>query len=421
MNHRPLIVALAIYLTSWTALTAMGAVIFAILPAQLWGFLFSTKPLPHAILGGADYWAMLILPYLILPVFALATYWATRAAVSDALQQLHLDIRSGPIFVVMLVASAYCFYKLRATGHLNLAFLRSSSDYAKNLDGRIAAINDLHFLFYCVVYSVLPMTGCLFLSRWLKDRSVVDLLGLAFNTVIFAYLVLAIYMKSPFVIYVGLLAIAAMLTIKIRWRYVVAFGAAAIAVYVGAQALQGTSDSRLKVIPALEAALASAPRNVAYRMASAYPFYIDAEATGGQRCGEETNNLPFLPKPRCDMAAVIFSEMYPSITAVQGMAPAAAHVYDFAAVGTWAAVITLIVAGITLGTLSAIASLFDGILGVGVTIASCAYAYYLTQVPLLGAISYSHGVVFFLAPLVLLGAWSVAMRRLLVRGEIIHT
>jgi hypothetical protein len=118
-----------------------------------------------------------------------------------------------------------------------------------------------------------------------------------------------------------------------------------------------------------------------------------------------------MPRPACDLPIKVFKQMYPSIKNVQGFAPAAAHVSAYGELGPWYAMLILLVSGLSLGILAAISAAGKGLIFVGLNLATCIYAYYLTQVPFLGALTYSHGLLFLVAPLVFMALWDLLFRR----------
>jgi hypothetical protein len=139
-------------------------------------------------------------------------------------------------------------------------------------------------------------------------------------------------------------------------------------------------------------------RNLAFRMAIAYPYYIEVFDDPAQRCGVEDNRIPFLSKQTCFPASKVFSRMYPQITHVQGQAPAAAHVSALAELGPWFSIVVMIACGFAIGITAQFARLCEPVLSAGLVAATAIFAYNLTQVPFVGALTYSQGFVVFLFP-----------------------
>src|SRR5262245_28620724 len=87
-------------------------------------------------------------------------------------------------------------------------------------------------------------------------------------------------------------------------------------------------------------------RNLVFRMAIAFPYYVEMFADATERCGIEDNRIPVIPKQVCFPASKVFSAMYPAVTYVQGQAPAAAHVSAVAELGPWFSLLVIIVSGV---------------------------------------------------------------------------
>jgi hypothetical protein len=144
-------------------------------------------------------------------------------------------------------------------------------------------------------------------------------------------------------------------------------------------------------------------------MALSFPYYLETFKDPSERCGIEDDRIPFIPKQTCFPANKVFSAMYPSLTYVQGQAPASAHVSAIAEIGPWFAFVVMIAAGLAIGITSQLARYCGPVLRIGVITAVSVFAYNLTQVPFVGALVYSQGFVVFLFPVALI----VASRRLL--------
>jgi hypothetical protein len=151
----------------------------------------------------------------------------------------------------------------------------------------------------------------------------------------------------------------------------------------------------------MEAAL-RVVRNLVFRMAIAFPYYVEMFADAAERCGIEDNRIPIIPKQVCFPASKVFSAMYPAVTYVQGQAPAAAHVSAVAELGPWFSLLVIIVSGVAIGIASGFARFCEPVLSAGMIAAASVFAYNLTQVPVVGALTYSQGFVVFLFPVALI-------------------
>jgi len=98
--------------------------------------------------------------------------------------------------------------------------------------------------------------------------------------------------------------------------------------------------------------------------------------------------------------------MYPSIRIVQGFAPAAAQVSALGKLGPAWTIVVLVLAWLSLGLIAGLTSQDQGTIRIGLSISSCTYAYYLTQVLFVGALLYSNGLVCYFLPIAVTSFWS---------------
>lgn len=147
--------------------------------------------------------------------------------------------------------------------------------------------------------------------------------------------------------------------------------------------------------------------SVVFRMASSFPFYVEIFRDAAERCGVDTNYLPLLPGPDCVLPVKVFKKMYPRTKWVSGFAPAPAHVSAYGEVGLGYAIFIIALSGFLLGVLGAIGQAGDGPLFIAFNAVVVVFAYYLSQVPFVGALTYSHGLVFFLLPIGVLAVLAI--------------
>lgn len=155
-------------------------------------------------------------------------------------------------------------------------------------------------------------------------------------------------------------------------------------------------------------------KGIFFRMASGFPFYTSVFSDPKERCGIEAHTVRRvlgLPPSECVLPTKVFSVMYPKTTWITGFAPAPAHVSAYGELGlSWSfAVMALI--GLCLGALGAITRLGRGPLYVAFGVASCTFAYYLTQLPLVAAFTYGHGLIFLTLPIIVLAVVSALLAR----------
>jgi hypothetical protein len=434
----------AAFLGAWTATTGLSAA-YVLLPGgieALKRFLAWLSPEIGPVAGSLDYAALLLLPYVIVPLAALAGQSATTFVMSPAIRTLRqIDVSRNALLAVMALAVGYCLFKLHQTGHLVPHTLFSSDNYEDKIRARVEMMAELRFTFYAVFYAVIPMLAVLFLARFLDGHRSVDLAGFVFGYVFFVYLTAATYLKAPVLYLLILLAVAvlvARMTLIRRIAYFAGLALLAWATFVSLQVLMGGVMEQPKAVAAAQPlppkpkAVQPAPKTVpskevpivdqyqaaawrtaeamVFRMGSSFPYYVAAFDDPKERCGIETNKIPLLPAPRCMIPTKIHAMMYPKVHFVTGFALAAAHVSAFGEVGLWYAVVVMVFSGLSLGVIGSIAQHTQGTVSTGLQAAGVIYAYFLTQVPFIGALTYAHGLVFYLFPIVLSAAPSGASK-----------
>lgn len=415
-----------VYLVAWTATTVVAAVFFVTPGGQeeLRKFVFAERLAAMPTLGSEQYHVLLFTPFLVVPFAAIvgarAASWVfDQLKITKFVSSVRTD--GATLFVISAFAAAYCFYALWSVSALvpDLLF-GANTGYKERILARARLMSDLGFLFYTVPYAILPMTIAIFLTRLLDRVTFADVAGFIFNLAVFIFVVAALYMKSP----IMMLALVLVVTVLAKNPRLIGMMAIVAGVTVAGfvlmqtliggvtdtgDAAAGGARKEISIERISNSALLTA-RAAMFRMASAYPFYIEIFRDPVQRCGIETNSLPGLSAPRCVMATKVFAKMYPDIDWTTGFSPAAAHVSAYGEVGLGYALIILIFSGLSIGGLGAVSGLGSGPLFTGLTVATCAYAYYLTQVPFLGALTYAHGLIFFLIPSVAMGAASLIVR-----------
>jgi hypothetical protein len=139
-------------------------------------------------------------------------------------------------------------------------------------------------------------------------------------------------------------------------------------------------------------------RSAVFRMAASLPYYVQVFSNPAERCGIESNSIPFLPRETCYPATKVGTHVNPGIMQAYQAAPA--HINAYAELGLGYAFVVLILGGLILGfawgvTLKAQSPLFWS-----AGAAVCVFGYYLTQAGLVGALTHSYGLVWYLFPII---------------------
>ena len=439
-----------VYICAYTSTTVIGAVgvltPYGLEQAKI--FLPDFAPDRMQTFGSALYLAVLFGPLLLVPASAMIGLRAGDVLLRGFPQFKIADPETRTLDALMAIFVGWCVYKLAATGYLIPdVMLDQTKTCTDRITRRVELLAELHYTFYAFAYAALPFVSVMFLVKGIRDRKAADLMGFVVSFVVIFYLYATIYMKSPFAIYF-LILLVGLLAAGFRWWKVltiigclaaVTLVASHIAIgctgYGGAslptqqpsaapaRSLPGTSP-RAAPAPSLSlpnplpptelqlstrAQLIPIVRNLVFRMALSFPYYMEIFKDPTERCGIEDNRIPLLPKQTCFPASKVFSAMYPSLTYVQGQAPASAHVSAVAELGPWFAFIVMIAAGLAIGITSQLTRLCGPVLRIGIIAAVSVFAYNLTQVPFVGALTYSQGFIVFLFAVALM----VASRRVL--------
>jgi hypothetical protein len=429
-----------VYIFAYTGTTVIGAI--AVLTPfgqdQARIFLPDFAPERMQTLGSALYLAVLFAPLLVVPAFALIGLRAGDVLSRGFPQFKVADPSTRTLYGLMAIFVGWCLYKLAVTGYLVPdVMLDQSKTCADRIIRRVELLAQLHYTFYAFAYAALPLVSVMFLVKGIRDHKAADLAGFVVSFVVIFYLYATIYMKAPFAIYF-LVMLVGLLAAGLRWWKVFAvIGClASVTLYASHIALGCTAapsrplsappplssppsgTARAPSLPSLRppsalelqlqlstrAQVVPLVRNLVFRMALSFPYYMEVFKDPTERCGVEDNRIPFIPKQTCFPASKVFSAMYPSLTYVQGQAPASAHASAIAELGPWFAFVVMIAAGLAIGITSQLARHCGPVLRIGIIAAVSVFAYNLTQVPFVGALTYSQGFIVFLFTVVLIVA-----------------
>src|SRR5262245_16276211 len=438
----PVVLPLLVYVLAYIGTSILGATLlltdFGQGQAKI--FLLTFDPTRMQTFGSALYLWVLFAPLLLVPVFA-----AVGVRMGDAVRRLvHAKIAdpsTGLLYALMVMFAGWCLYKIAITGYLIPELIL---DRTKNCDDRIIRrvelFAQLRYVFYAFVYAALPLVSTMFLIKGIRSGKMADFLCFFISFILIFSCCASIYMKTPFQIYFLLLLVGLLAAGLSWWKTFIIIGSLAAAVFVASSLVLDCTDYRdvaTTIGPAAPAGQTSdvkgarpatgesmrqgpserpmftpdakiigrslpIARNVVLRMAIAYPYYIEMFNNPAERCGVEDNRIPFLPKQTCFPASKVFSTMYPYIKHVQGQAPAAAHVSALAELGPWFSFVVMIGCGLAIGIAAQLARLCGPVLSGAMVAATAIFAYNLTQVPFVGALTYSQGFVVFLFPVALI-------------------
>ena len=443
-----------VYICAYTATTVIGAVAVLTPFGQEQARIFLPEFAPERMptLGSPLYLAVLFGPLLVVPAFALIGQRVGDALLGGFPRLKVADPGTRTLYGLMAIFVGWCLYKLAATGYLipDVMFDQTKT-CTDRITRRVELLSQLHYTFYAFAYAALPFVSVMFLVKGILDHKAADLVGFVVSFIVIFYLYASIYMKAPFAIYF-LVLLVGLLAAGLRWwKTFAVIGCLALVTLVAThialgctgygsvslptpqpsaapvpsqpsgprRATPAPSSRGRSAVPAPSEPSPSSPnelqlstraqpiplvRNLVFRMALSFPYYMETFEDPSERCGIEDDRIPFIPKQTCFPANKVFSAMYPSLTYVQGQAPASAHVSAIAEVGPWFAFVVMIAAGLAIGITSQLARYCGPVLRIGVITAVSVFAYNLTQVPFVGALVYSQGFTVFLFPVALIVA-----------------
>ena len=426
------------YLGAYALTTVIGATVlldgFGLRQFRI--FLPDYHPETFRTLGSPLYWVLLLAPFMLIPIGA--KVGAGLAALRPMSRWLDRvpdgDRRTAYVFYsIIALGVAWALYRLASSHNLvPVLLLDRSVSCQDRIVKRSELFGSLRYLYFVVAYAIVPMGTVVAMLRWRSTRRRLDLVALTLLLVLAIYLNGVVYMKANLLVLIGTLLLACVVSGIASWRHYALLGALGVVTFIAmelvlrcyaetpgpramAPAAPSAAQSRALEVPGVPQArtmlMSGFLRSPVFRMAASFPYYVEVFSDPAERCHVESNRLPLLPRERCYPATKIFPKMYPTVTFVQGFAPAPAHVWAFGEEGLGYALIVLFVGGLILGFLWRLSSFRQSPFFWAIGTAVCVFAYYLSQVSLVGALIYGHGLFWYLFPIVLaLGGTSLCLR-----------
>jgi hypothetical protein len=451
LRLKPLRMPLLIYFAAYTATTVIGAA--ALLDDVGLREFEINQPMFHPedypLIGSMTYWVLLLSPFFLVPVGAAAGGYAANFKIADRLVGFVNRDEKHIIPTVYLIAGAciaYCLWKLIATGaYFPALYFDRTLNCNVRLMRRIELFGELRYLYYAFAYAAIPIGATVALLSWKKD-------GRGFHAGMFVvlftavmYLNIVLYMKANLVIFCLVLLFGCILA-KAPFRFIFTLGLLGVACLLFVQGLLGcyrnsfpqTSRRSGEVAVALatsssikgreemfgdteapafyvvadtqpmrpqmspEAVFVDAAvifaRSVIFRMAASVPYYVQIFSNPDERCGIESNSLPFLPRETCFPPTKVGTHVNPG--PIQEFVSAPAHITAYAELGLAYAVVVLLLGGSIMGFFWGISQKAQSPLFWSVGAAVCVFGYYLTQAGFTGALTHSYGFVWYLFPIV---------------------
>jgi hypothetical protein len=468
LRLKPLRMPLLTYFAAYTATTVIGAA--ALLDDVGLREFEINQPMFHPedypLIGSMTYWVLLLSPFFLVPIGAAAGGYAANFNLANRLAAFVNRDEKYIIPIVYWIAAActaYCLWKLITTGaYFPALYFDRTLNCNVRLMRRIELFGELRYLYYAFAYAAIPIGATVALLSWKKD-------GRGFQAGIFVvlftaviYLNIVLYMKANVVVFCLVLLFGCILA-KAPFRFIFTLGVIGVACLLLMQGLLGcyrnsfpqTSRPSGEVSVALatsspteapqetsgdahasafyliadaqpmrsqmspEAVLVDAAvifvRSVIFRMAASVPYYVQIFSNPDERCGIESNSLPFFPRETCHPPTKVGTHV--NSGPIQEFVSAPAHITAYAELGLAYAVVVLLMGGSIMGFFWGIAQKANSPLFWSVGAAVCAFAYYLTQAGFTGALTHSYGFGWYLFPIVAATAIH-ALARLTIRPAI---
>jgi hypothetical protein len=382
---------------------------------------------------------------LLVPVGAIVGLRAADVKLADRSAALIVKEERSIIPIVYVIAcacSVYCLWKLFSTGAYfpNLYFDRTLFCDAR-LVRRTELFTELRYLYYAFAYAVIPIGATVALLSWTSTGRRLHVIMFAVLFAAVLYLNLVLYMKANLVIFFVTLLLACIVA-RTPFRVHIWLGLAAVGSLLAMQALIGCYWNRFSEpsrsgppvfaqlsfpqthdglagsapMPAIILVADSQPtrppmstrelvvdeavrfgRSVIFRMAASMPYYVQVFSNPDERCGIESNSLPLLPRETCYPATKIGTHANPGN--IQAFQSAPAHVNAYGELGIGYACIVLLLGGAIMGLSWGLAQKAQSPLFQAAGTAVCVFAYYLSQVSFVGALTHSNGFVWYLFPI----------------------
>jgi hypothetical protein len=367
--------------------------------------------------GGADvdwllpgdssrYWILLLAPFLLVNLVALKVQpWFRPLAVAVS-RNMGMQVSLPAVALVGAVMITYCVLNLAQHGYLGIGLLSADNVgfYRENIQLRAAMAQELGAMHFGLVYMGLPAVCVTSLVRAVETRraSWWGLFGLLSIGAVMMYM--TTLTKSNLLIFIIALGVAAYTLRMIRVRgIVVAAGLALLLLSVQEALLAGGG--------LLE--FAATASNVVLRLSSAIPFYVEVLPQQEAFVGIDYGLGWFGIGPEVGPNILVFNYMFPSITWVQGAAPAAAHISAYAQAGLWFSLLTMVLVGVVIAFFGALGKAARSALARSAFVGGGVLCYYATQTDFVGTFNHSYGYKWWLLGLFAISGVEFVLRWLL--------
>jgi hypothetical protein len=154
-------------------------------------------------LGSPLYWGILLSLAVIAPIVALLTEQTARHFFTE---HTPIDVPTWVAVVISAFLVAWCVYKLAPAGALSAHELWDRSvTFSQRMERRVELIRLLGNQYYAFAYSSLPILASFLLAKVVLQKDQLAFGAFCILSAILLWLDLAIIMKAPIIIYIGLM------------------------------------------------------------------------------------------------------------------------------------------------------------------------------------------------------------------------
>lgn len=384
---------------------------------------YSTDPLRFPLTFSAGFWALLLMPFVILPLVVMITRRLMRP-VQPWLLKLP-EIGTPEFAAVAIGLTAYLCWSFYDADVLGL--LASGVDFSTSVEARFLILSRLGTRSLIVLHSLLWFLAVYATVRAFKTREVFWKIAALATTIIVMTMLFLLNMKWPVLIFAVAILIAAFTFSARPWASFVLGTVLIATAYVAVSSFVFRAGTQVNpVVPpdvtnpapvpsepigkpepaevaapkpsfSITSAAAALPYwgkylalNPVHRMAYPFLVYYDVFTREGAICG----GLLWIRNPPCVPTYLIYQRTFPTDQqfAGRGSSPAAVHITGYAKGSWFGAVITLIIGSFFIGLVSSLPLTGSATLG-AMFVAGTIAAYHWSQLPVEAPFFNDHGLV----------------------------
>jgi hypothetical protein len=353
------------------------------------------------IFGNIEYWALLFLPFAIVPLGSVVTKRYLRSRLRGVNEIFTIDI--GFIYFSFSILFASIVYSLYKSNALGLLF--DAADAVAAVDNRFQLLGRLNFFEKILINSIVPLLSIICLIDFFQNKTRIKFMVTLLMVFFVSISLLMLNMKWPVLVYLTaivcaifcceskkpyLYALIGMIFVALMYLAVSSFilrikdnkfidGPVSVSVIEKSTAQVNKDKNRhfpLLIFPL-------------FRMAAIPPYYFEYKKREGLLCGGLKTQ--FKRGVACRPSTYIYGKIFPEdkFTGV-GTAPSSTHITAYTLGGWSLSLLSMILISLILGFFSYFR--IDGPpVEVAIKICGVVVGYHYSQLPFEGPIIYDHG------------------------------